>query len=105
MNSQPSPQFHAYHIPEGSPLRNVDSFFWGTRINDEGVVRPSSFYALATNGQIDLYSPARAIGYGEDGRKIVTDVVILATGYRSSWEDLFGGEYSKTYSFDKEFMK
>lgn len=31
-----------------------------------------------------------------DGRKIAADVIILATGYRSSWETLFDGKKTKT---------
>jgi hypothetical protein len=94
-------QFEAYKIPQGSPLRNVEPFFWHPRPNDSGVAHPESFYGLATRGKIDLYNPACAVGYGpghwvllQDGRKIAAAVVIVATGYRSSWEDLFDGDYT-----------
>ncbi|KXN82276.1 hypothetical protein AN958_02777 [Leucoagaricus sp. SymC.cos] len=92
--------FKAYKLAEGSPLRKVESFFWQPRLNDSGVVHPRSFYGLAASGKIDLCTPARAAGYSndgcsvllKDGRKIPADVVILATGYRSSWENLFDDE-------------
>ncbi|KAJ3572899.1 hypothetical protein NP233_g2776 [Leucocoprinus birnbaumii] len=89
--------FKAYNIPKDSPLRNVETLFWQPRVNDTGVTRPTSFIGLAAAGKIDLYTPARAVKYGSDGRSIIlndgrripADVVILATGYRSSWETLF----------------
>jgi hypothetical protein len=94
-------QIKAYGIPEGSPLRNVESLFWQPRVNDSGVVHSTSFYALSSRGKINLCTPARAVRFGEDGRSILlnngrtisADVVILATGYRSSWENLFDGNY------------
>jgi glycine/D-amino acid oxidase-like deaminating enzyme len=93
-------QFRTYNVPEDSPLRLVRPFFWQARVVDDGLIRPTSFYALSQNGQIELCAPARAIGFDDDGgsivlnngRKITADVVIIATGYRSSWEDIFDGE-------------
>ncbi|KAL7282731.1 LOW QUALITY PROTEIN: hypothetical protein ACG7TL_004205 [Trametes sanguinea] len=89
--------FQAAKIPKGSPLRNVASPFWSVRANDEGVPRPNGFHALALAGKIEVITPAHVAGFGqdgksvvlEDGRRLAASAVVLATGYRSSWEDLF----------------
>ncbi|KJA15628.1 hypothetical protein HYPSUDRAFT_48150 [Hypholoma sublateritium FD-334 SS-4] len=83
----------AYDIPKSSPLRTPFSLFWGIRTNDEGRVHPTSYYSLANAGMIELMVPARAVGYADDGKsvwlsngeKVAADVVILATGWQSSW--------------------
>ncbi|KAI0034738.1 FAD/NAD-P-binding domain-containing protein [Vararia minispora EC-137] len=88
----------ALGIPSDSPLRNAHSMFWDIRLNDEGTARDGSFFALANAGKIDLVAPARASGYApggsgvilEDGRTLAADVVILATGYTSSWGGILG---------------
>lgn len=73
--------------------------FWGIRTNDEGVVRPDSYHTLATSGKIEVIAPARAVGFGPDGRSILLDdgrtiianAIILSTGYKSSWTNIFSG--------------
>ncbi|KAG6918033.1 hypothetical protein DXG01_016885 [Tephrocybe rancida] len=91
-----STSLDVYSVPKDSPLRNAHSLFWGIRTNDEGTYRPNSFYALVSSGKIQLAAPARATGFGEgnsiilaDGRILPADAVILATGYSSSWGDVF----------------
>ena len=69
------------------------------RVNDEGCVRPTSFYSLVTSGEIEVIAPARLVGYGNDGksaiisngRVIATKCVVLGTGYQSSWANIFKG--------------
>ncbi|KAG5639502.1 hypothetical protein H0H81_000647 [Sphagnurus paluster] len=76
-------QLDTYSIPKDSPLRNAHSLFWGIRTNDEG-----------------LAAPARAQGFSDDGRSLIlnagqtlpADVVVLATGYQSSWKGIFDDE-------------
>lgn len=71
--------------------------FWGIRTNDEGIGRSDNFFALVNAGNISLVAPARAEGYGADGRSVIlddgrsirADAVILATGFTSSWRKLF----------------
>ncbi|KAF8959168.1 hypothetical protein BDZ97DRAFT_1839258 [Flammula alnicola] len=89
--------FAAYSIPKSSPLRSPHSMFWGIRTNDEGRVHPRSYYSLVNAGAIELVAPARALGFAEDGRSIslsngtevTAQVVILATGWKSSWTGIF----------------
>ncbi|TDL14979.1 FAD/NAD-P-binding domain-containing protein, partial [Rickenella mellea] len=91
-----SSSFEAFDIPKDSPLRNTHSLFWGVRTNDEGIGRPHghNFHALVNSGRIDVVAPARMSHYGadghsvvlEDGRILKADVVLLATGYASSWD-------------------
>lgn len=86
-------------VPQGSPLRNAHSLFWSIRTNDEGVYRANSFHGLVNAGQIELVAPARVQTFGNDGRSVVlnngkeipADVVVLATGYTSSWSKIFDG--------------
>ncbi|KAG6890392.1 hypothetical protein C0992_001783, partial [Termitomyces sp. T32_za158] len=62
--------------------------------------RPDSFHGLAQSGKIKLVAPARATGFGDDGRSVAlkdgrflpADVVILATGFKSSWASLFDAQ-------------
>ncbi|KAF9466370.1 hypothetical protein BDZ94DRAFT_1281005 [Collybia nuda] len=77
--------FNACAIPKNSPLRKAHSLFWGIRSNDEGVYREDGFHGLVNTGQIELVAPARVETYAED----VASVVILATGYSSSWSTIF----------------
>lgn len=89
-----------YSLPVDSPLRNTHSAFWGIRTNDDGYYRPNSFYGLVQSGKIRLVAPARATGFGDDGKSVTlndgqvlsADVVILATGFKSSWTSLFDGK-------------
>jgi hypothetical protein len=90
-------QFSALGIPETSPLRLTQQFFWGIRVNDEGVGRPNGFHDLVNRGKINLVAPARAVSFGtdrksvvlKDGRILKADAVVLATGFRSSWNNIF----------------
>jgi hypothetical protein len=97
-------QFDALDLPKHSPFRNAHSLFWGIRASDEGIYHPSSFYALVNRGEIEVNSPARVEGFGTDGRSVIlsngkslpADVLILATGYASSWSRLFDGTLFST---------
>ncbi|KZV64499.1 FAD/NAD-P-binding domain-containing protein [Peniophora sp. CONT] len=88
--------YTAMSVPKNSPLRNTHSLFWGVRINDEGASSPDSFFALVNSGNTTVLSPARVSGYASDGRGVQladgrvlpADVVVLATGYKSSWDDI-----------------
>ncbi|KAG6861662.1 hypothetical protein C0995_013664 [Termitomyces sp. Mi166 len=89
-----------YSLPTNSPLRNTHSVFWGIRTNDEGSYRLNSFHGLVQSGKIKLVAPARATGFGDDGKSVTlkdgqvlsADVVILATGFKSSWTSLFDAQ-------------
>ncbi|KAF7357607.1 FAD/NAD-P-binding domain-containing protein [Mycena sanguinolenta] len=92
-----SGSFKAMDIPEDSPLRLTYSPFWNIHTNDEGIPRENGFHAQVNNGKIAVIAPARMTGYGPDGdsvllnngQSIKADLVILATGYTSSWGDVF----------------
>ncbi|KAF8648995.1 hypothetical protein AX16_006109 [Volvariella volvacea WC 439] len=96
-NQIASTSFAAAHLPKNSPLRNTNSLFWEVRTNDEGVPRPKGFFNLVNTGKIEIIAPARVQGYGDDGESLVlsdnrtirANVVILATGFESSWKDIF----------------
>lgn len=102
-------QFRAYGIPVGSPLRRIHSLFWGVRFGDEGQVRPDSFYSLANAGIIEVIVPARVLGYAEDGESLLLSngklfrpkVVILATGYQSSWSPIITRKSFILYSISQ----
>ncbi|KAK0211814.1 FAD/NAD-P-binding domain-containing protein [Armillaria fumosa] len=89
--------YTAFGVPVNSPLRRAHSPFWSVRLNDEGVKHDDSFFSLVNRKKISLVAPARVTGYGFDGRSLTldsgtlvrADVVILATGYKSSWENIF----------------
>ncbi|CAA7266092.1 unnamed protein product [Cyclocybe aegerita] len=91
--------FDAFSLPKDSPLRNTPSIFWGIRTNDEGRVNSKNYYCLVNGGQIELAAPARALRYSDDGKslrlsngqEVAADVVILATGWKSSWTQIFDG--------------
>ncbi|KAJ7476126.1 FAD/NAD-P-binding domain-containing protein [Mycena latifolia] len=90
----------AMGVPKDSPLRLTYSPFWHMRTNDEGIPRADGFHALVIAGKIRVIAPARVTGYGEDGRSVLlsngqtitADLVILATGYTSSWNEIFEEE-------------
>jgi len=92
-----SSSFSSLSIPKSSPLRRTYSLFWGIRVNDEGAGRTNGFYDLVNKGKINLISPACVKSFGtdrasvvlEDGRILKTNAVVLATGYRSSWDNIF----------------
>ncbi|KAJ7147149.1 FAD/NAD-P-binding domain-containing protein [Mycena crocata] len=87
----------ALSIPQDSPLRNVRPLFWSTSVNDEGVPQPNKFHTLVNSGKIDIMAPARVQGFGPDGesvlltdgRRVQADLILLATGYSSSWNGIF----------------
>ena len=64
-------------------------------------MHPTSYYSLVNAGQIELIVPARAVGYADDGKsvwlsngdKVAADVVILATGWQSSWTGILDGAF------------
>ncbi|KAF9523127.1 hypothetical protein CPB83DRAFT_799685 [Crepidotus variabilis] len=88
--------FDTFNIPHGSPLRRTHSLFWNIRTSDEGNFRPDNYFALVQTGAIDVVSGTRAMGYTDDGTsvllsngdKIACKVVVLATGYSSSWDKI-----------------
>lgn len=95
--------YKSLDIPEDSPLRNSHSLFWGIRTNEEGAGKRDSFHALCNEGKIKLVAPARVVKYTGDGESLLlsngTEVkasaVILATGFGSSWTNIFTRETAK----------
>ncbi|KAI9057639.1 FAD/NAD-P-binding domain-containing protein [Trametes sanguinea] len=89
--------FFTTGVPRNSPLRNVSAPFWSIRVNDEGVPRPNSFHKLVLAGKIDVITPATIARFGEDGESVVLNdgrtlrasALVLGTGYKSSWNNLF----------------
>ncbi|KAF7336817.1 hypothetical protein MVEN_02117500 [Mycena venus] len=85
-----------YH---NSPLRLEYSALWHMRTNDEGVSREDGFHALVNNGTIQVIAPAWMTGYAagrsvllSNGQTVEADMVILATGYASTWDGIFKKE-------------
>jgi thioredoxin reductase len=85
-------------ITESSPLRLTYSPFWNIHTNDEGIPRENGFHTLVNKGQINVIAPARMTGYADgdavllnNGQSVRADFVILATGYSSSWGEIFDG--------------
>ncbi|KIM34709.1 hypothetical protein M413DRAFT_20887 [Hebeloma cylindrosporum] len=101
--------FRAYGIPVGSPLRRTHPLFWGIRIGDEGHVRPDSFHSLDNAGAIEVIAPARVLGYAEDGESLLLSngrlfrpkVVVLATGYQSSWTPIFTQKFAEDIGINR----
>ncbi|KAJ6507903.1 FAD/NAD-P-binding domain-containing protein [Mycena vitilis] len=98
-NAIAADSFKAMKIPEDSPLRLTYSLLWHMRTDDEGVPREDGFHALVNQGKIKVIAPARMTGYGDgrsvllsNGQTIEADPVILATGYASTWTDIFDEE-------------
>jgi dimethylaniline monooxygenase (N-oxide forming) len=66
---------------------------------DEGVYSPESFYAAVSRRDIQVFPSTHVEGFGLDGRSVIlstgqslpADVVILATGFTSSWSRIFDG--------------
>ncbi|KAJ6620258.1 FAD/NAD-P-binding domain-containing protein [Mycena sp. CBHHK59/15] len=96
-NGMITSSFKAMEIPEDSPLRLTYSPFWNIHTSDEGIPRENGFHSLVNKGKINVIAPARMTGYGDDGHSVLlnngqsvkADLVILATGYTSSWGDIF----------------
>ncbi|KAH7908576.1 FAD/NAD-P-binding domain-containing protein [Hygrophoropsis aurantiaca] len=90
-------QFDAYSIGKESPLRLAPSPFWSSHTDDEGIVSANSFHGLVSAGKIELVAPTRVQGYHADGHHVLlkngdslkADVVVLATGFVSSWKNIF----------------
>ncbi|KAJ7928774.1 FAD/NAD-P-binding domain-containing protein [Mycena leptocephala] len=85
--------------PAGFPLRLTYSNIWHMRSNDEGIPREDGFHPQVNQGKIKVIAPARMTGYAEgrsillsNGQTIKADLVILATGYASTWDDIFEEE-------------
>ncbi|KAJ3726854.1 FAD/NAD(P)-binding domain-containing protein [Lentinula raphanica] len=103
--------YHTLRIHKNSPLRNAHSLFWDIRTNDEGIMRPGSFHDLVNKGKIEVIAPARAKSLGddgisvvlEDGRFLLADTLVLATGYISSW-NIFDKETSEELGFDRQSL-
>ncbi|KAI6046404.1 FAD/NAD(P)-binding domain-containing protein [Pisolithus marmoratus] len=95
--------YKSLNVPEDSPLRNSYSLFWGIRTNEEGAGKKDGFYALCNEGKIKLAVPARAVKYTDDGEsvllsngtKVKANAVLLATGFGSSWTNIFTQETAK----------
>ncbi|KAJ6508496.1 FAD/NAD-P-binding domain-containing protein [Mycena sanguinolenta] len=81
---------------EESPFCNAYSLYWSTNANDKGPPRPDRFHALVNAGKIEIIAPVRVQGFGldgtsvslSDGRAVKADLVLLATGYASSWTNI-----------------
>ncbi|KAH9854923.1 FAD/NAD-P-binding domain-containing protein [Lenzites betulinus] len=90
--------FEVTKIPQDSPLRNTFAPFWNIQVNDEGTPRPNGFHALVLADKIKVFTLNRAVGFGDDGQSVLLKdgsqvpaaAIILATGYKSSWEGMFG---------------
>jgi len=96
-------------VPRNSPLRNTKSLFWNMHTTDEGVYRPDSFYAAVSRRDIQAFPSTHVEGFGADGRSVIlstgerlpADVVILATGFTSSWSRLFDAETAEELGINK----
>jgi len=105
--------FDAFSIPPSSPFRNTYSNFWEIRTNDEGTRSLSGFFDYLKQGKINVIAPARARGYSvdglgivlEDGRTIEAGTVVLATGYKSSWDALFDEETRRELGLSRQSIK
>ncbi|KAF6749378.1 hypothetical protein DFP72DRAFT_1073202 [Ephemerocybe angulata] len=101
--------YKAYNIPLDSPFRRAHSLFWSVRLSDDGAVRSDSFYSLVGAGAIDVVAPHRVKGYSTDGSGVTLNdgttlsakVVLLATGYQSSWTGIFTKETIEEIGFGK----
>ncbi|KAF7298812.1 FAD/NAD(P)-binding domain-containing protein [Mycena indigotica] len=97
------------------PLRpeHFHPLFWSTSVNDEGVPSATGFHALVQQGKIQVVVPARLQGFGKDGVSVVTtdwrsipaDILLLATGYQSSWASLFDEQTAKSLGMAPTMLK
>lgn len=102
-------QYAVYSLSDDSPLRTSYSMLWSMRISDEGVYKKDGFHALVNEGAIKIIKPARAVTFSEDGQSLLlnngqsipADVVILATGYSSSWNGVIDGMHTSIFETDR----
>ncbi|KAL0575359.1 hypothetical protein V5O48_006610 [Marasmius crinis-equi] len=102
-----SRHYDAMSIPKDSPLRFSHPLFWTIRVGDPGLPRENSFYSLVNNHKVNVVAPVRVTGYGtgpsddtitlqlNNGTVLVATAVILATGFTSSWSNLFDDQTAK----------
>ncbi|EIW77421.1 FAD/NAD(P)-binding domain-containing protein [Coniophora puteana RWD-64-598 SS2] len=96
--------YRTLKIPSDSPLRRSPQIYWTLRAQEEAIYREDGFYAYVNAGKIKLAAPARVMGYGDDGesivlsdgRKLRADAAVYATGFRSSWTNLFDERTEKS---------
>ncbi|KAJ7784353.1 FAD/NAD-P-binding domain-containing protein [Mycena metata] len=87
----------ALSVKAKSPLHNIQPLFWTTSVNDEGVPQANRFHGLVAAGKIEVIAPVRMEGFGSDGKSVTLSdgraidahLVLLATGYSSSWAGIF----------------
>ncbi|KAJ6508501.1 FAD/NAD-P-binding domain-containing protein [Mycena sanguinolenta] len=99
----------ALSVGKDSPLRNIHPLFWTVYVNDDGVPRPNRFHALVNAGKIEVIAPVRVQGFGldgtsvslSDGRVVKADLVLLATGYTSSWTNIFEEDTAKRLGINR----
>ncbi|EIW77405.1 FAD/NAD(P)-binding domain-containing protein [Coniophora puteana RWD-64-598 SS2] len=100
--------YKALSVPQNSPMRRAQPLFWSIRANDEGAPRSDSFFSLVSAGKIKLESPARVASFGEghsvhldNGQFLKADVLVLATGFESSWGTLFDDETAESLGINR----
>ncbi|KAJ7677451.1 FAD/NAD-P-binding domain-containing protein [Mycena rosella] len=99
----------ALSVTPNSPLHNIHPLFWSTSVNDEGVPQQNRFHALVNVGKIEVIAPARVQGFGPDGESVVltngqtvkADLILLATGYSSSWSDIFDKDTAENIGLNR----
>ncbi|EAU80914.1 hypothetical protein CC1G_03090 [Coprinopsis cinerea okayama7 len=101
--------FKTYNFPPDHPLSlHSHNVFWGNRTGDEGVRSDKTFQSHVLSGRIQCIVPGYVLGFrrGEakeqesagsyllldSGDKLYPSAVIVATGYKSSWEDILDEE-------------
>ncbi|KAJ8076414.1 hypothetical protein PM082_000837 [Marasmius tenuissimus] len=112
-NALAESSYSAMSVPKDSPLRTCNPLFWSIRVNDEGVPRSNSFFSLVNDGKIEVVAPAMATGYRSDGSgdavrvtlsngsELKATAVILATGYTSSWKDVFDAQTAEDLGIER----
>ncbi|EIW76945.1 FAD/NAD(P)-binding domain-containing protein [Coniophora puteana RWD-64-598 SS2] len=90
--------YEVLDVPKDSPLRQTCPPYWTVRGDEQGIPRADSFFALVNAGKIKLAAPARVRKYQPDslllntGESVKANVVILSTGFKSSWPAMFDEE-------------
>ncbi|KAF7316639.1 hypothetical protein HMN09_00396500 [Mycena chlorophos] len=114
-NLMDSLSFKTMGVPKDSPLRLTYSNWWTTQFNDEGIPRDDGFHRLVMADKIKVVAPVRMTGYSAEcededkgysevllsnGEKLKARVIVLCTGYQSTWGGLLdGNDYSKRFEF------